>query len=266
MQTTDTTTTEKIINVCCIGDIVSQPGCNRVREILPAMKRERGIDVVIANAENASVGNGLLPASADFLLDCGADVLTGGNHSFKRWELSSYLEENERVLRPANYSSECPGNGYYIYDGGFYRLLVVSLLGTAFLEPLENPFQVIDRILQRESCSLAIVDFHAESTGEKRAMGYYLDGRVSLMVGTHTHVQTADAQILPNSTGYITDLGMTGPIHSVLGVAAENVIRRFRTGMPTRFDTAQGSCSMQGIMAKLGTKSGKCYSIEAFTI
>lgn len=257
---------EKTIKVCCIGDVVSQSGCDHLLKTLPELKRKNGIDVAIVNGENASIGNGLLPSTADLLLDCGADVITGGNHSFKRRELYSYLDANPQVLRPANYPDECPGKGYYIYDGGFYKMLVVSLMGTAFLEPLENPFTRIDRILKEQGCPLAIVDFHAESTGEKRAMGYYLDGRVSLVVGTHTHVQTSDATLLPASTGYITDLGMTGPINSVLGIAPHSIIERFKLGMPTRFEPAQGACAMQGIIATLGLATGKCYEIAAINL
>lgn len=252
--------------VLCIGDVVSQQGCDYLREKLPQFKRENGIELVMANGENSAVGNGVLPFSADFLFDSGVDVITTGNHVFRRREILPYLDEHTAIIRPANFPACCNGSGSYLYDGGSFRVLFVNLQGVSFMEPLRSPFEVIDEILADNAVSCVIVDFHAEATGEKRAMGFYLDGRVSLLVGTHTHVQTSDAQLLPNKTGYITDLGMTGPLQSVLGVLPEQVISRFVTQMPTRFETAEGKCTLEGIVAELDEKTGNCLSIKAIRI
>lgn len=256
-----------MIKVLMIGDVVSQAGCLFLRARLPELKRKMQIDIVIANGENAAVGNGILPHSANHLLDSGVDVITTGNHVYKRREIYSYLDENEQILRPANFPSSCPGKGYYLYDGGSYRVLIVNLLGTSFMEPLENPFVTIDRILKENPADYTLVDFHAEATGEKKAMGYYLDGRVSGVVGTHTHVQTADEQILPNGTGFITDLGMTGPIRSVLGVKPEAVIARLKTHLPTRFEIEEDSaCEMDGLLLTLKDESGLCAEVQRLRI
>ncbi|MFZ2539485.1 MAG: TIGR00282 family metallophosphoesterase [Oscillospiraceae bacterium] len=250
-----------IMKILMIGDVVSQIGCDFLRERLPQFKRENSIDIVIANGENSAVGNGILPASANFLLDSGVDVITTGNHVYKRREIYSYLDENPQVIRPANFPDCCNGKGYYLYDGGSYQLLVINLIGVSFMEPVNSPFDVIDDILTQVSAKYVLVDFHAEATGEKKAMGYYLDGKVSAVVGTHTHIQTADDQILPKGTGYITDLGMTGPIDSVLGVCPESIITRFKTHMPTRFEVAEGKCQLNGVILTLDEKKGLCKSI-----
>lgn len=252
--------------ILCIGDVVSQIGCDYLREKLPQFKSENNIDIVMANGENSAIGNGILPVSADFLLSCGVDVVTTGNHVFKRFEIMAYLEENEQVIRPLNYPKGCVGKGSFCYDGGSFRVIFVSLMGVSFMEPLDNPFEVMDSFLEENKGVPIVVDFHAEATGEKKALGYYLDGRVSLVVGTHTHVQTNDAQLLPNGTGYISDLGMTGPVNSVLGVNPESVIARYKTKMPTRFDVAEGKCNLEGIIACIDEKTGKCLEIKAIRI
>ena len=256
----------KLLKILFIGDVISQPGCRFVREKLPAFKREHGVDVVIANGENSAVGNGILPSSANYLLDSGVDVITTGNHVFKRREIYSYLDETPQVIRPANFPDCCNGKGYYLYDGGSYQLCVINLMGTVFMEGLNNPFYEIDRILSQVEADCYFVDFHAEATGEKKALGYYLDGRVSCLVGTHTHVQTADEQILPKGTGYITDAGMTGPIYSVLGVNPQNVIDRYKTQMPTRFEVHDLPCQLNGILAHIDKKTGACNKIERVKI
>lgn len=251
-----------MIKVFFIGDVVAQPGCHFLREKLPALKREKQIDIVIANGENSATGNGILPSSANFLLDSGVDIITTGNHVFKRREIYPYLDETPQVIRPANFPSSCNGNGYYVYDGGSYSLCVINIMGTMYMEALENPFYKIDEILNKVQASCYFVDFHAEATGEKKAFGYYLDGRVACVVGTHTHIQTADEQILPGGTGYITDAGMTGPIQSVLGIRPQNIIERFRTHMPVRFEVENIPCQMNGILLEIDQKSGKCHKIE----
>ena len=254
------------MKILMIGDVVSQIGCDFLRERLPQYKREHAIDIVVANGENSAVGNGILPSSATFLLDSGVDVITTGNHVYKRREIYNYLEETPQVIRPANFPTSCAGNGYYLYDGGSFQLMVINLQGVSFMEPLSSPFEVVDDILSKVSAKYILVDFHAEATGEKKALGYYLDGRVSAVVGTHTHIQTADEQILPQGTGYITDLGMTGPIESVLGVSPQSIITRFKTHMPTRFETAEGNCQLDGVVLELDPKTGGCNAITRINL
>ncbi len=249
-----------------IGDVVGAPGCNYVREKLPAFKRKYEIDVVVANGENSAVGNGVLPVSAGHLFDSGIDVLTGGNHSFKRREIYDYLPDHPNLLRPANYP-DCPyGEGWFVLDAGSFTLLVISLLGTVYLEPLNDPFRTADRLIREHPATFTVVDFHAEATGEKMAMGYYLDGRVSAVVGTHTHVQTADEQILEKGTGYISDLGMTGPVRSILGTSPEDIVQKMTSHLPTRFHVPEGACKLEGVILDLDKKTGLCTEIRRVRI
>ncbi len=226
-----------------IGDVVGPQAVDYLCERLWNFRRENGIHMVICNAENASTGNGLDPKSADRLLAGGADVLTSGNHIFRQRAIRSYLDDSETVIRPANYPAGTPGNGYTIVNIDGFRVLVINLLGTIYMESLECPFTMLDRILNREDSryDFAVVDFHGEATSEKIALGRHFDGRVSALFGTHTHVPTADVQILPRGCGYVTDLGMTGPIDSVLGVRTELIIEKLRTKMPVKFEIADGS-------------------------
>lgn len=250
------------MRVLMIGDVVSQPGCEYLRKVLPAYKKQQMVDVVVCNGENSAVGNGILPHSAGYLFDSGVDVITGGNHSLRRREIQDYLEETPNLLRPANYPDGCYGSGYTVVDLGNCRLLVISLLGQVYLDPIGSPFACADRILAEVKADCTVVDFHAEATGEKLALGYYLDGRVSAVVGTHTHVQTADETILPRGTGYISDLGMTGPVRSILGVSPECVVRRMTTYLPTRFEVPAGEpCKLEGVLLDLDRKTGKCMKI-----
>ena len=249
-----------------IGDVVGAPGCNYVREKLPAFKRKYEIDVVVANGENSAVGNGVLPVSAGHLFDSGIDVLTGGNHSFKRREIYDYLPDHPNLLRPANYP-DCPyGEGWFVLDAGSFTLLVISLLGTVYLEPLDDPFRTADKLIREHPATFTVVDFHAEATGEKMAMGYYLDGRVSAVVGTHTHVQTADEQILEKGTGYISDLGMTGPVRSILGTSPEYIVQKMTSHLPTRFHVPEGACKLEGVILDLDKKTGLCTEIRRVRI
>lgn len=252
------------MKILAVGDVVGTTGCEFIRSRLPAFKAKNNIDLVIVNGENSAAGNGLLPSSADSLLDSGADVITTGNHVFKRWEAANYLDEHEYVLRPANYPEQVAGNGYYIYDAGRIKICVVSLLGTVFLESLENPFTTADRIITKvkNECDCIIIDFHAEATGEKAALAHYLDGRVTAVVGTHTHVQTADEAILPGGTAFITDLGMTGPVNSALGIDPECVIERFLLHTPTRFNVSKNPCEMCGAVIEIDDKTKKTVKIE----
>lgn len=254
------------MNLLFIGDVVAGVGCQYLRQHLPQLKRKYNIDLTVVNAENSADGNGVLPSSADSLFESGADVLTGGNHSFRRREIYDYLDEHPQLLRPANFPGDCPGSGVHVYDMGRYRVAIISLQGTVFSEPLESPFITLDRLLQKTDADFYFVDFHAEATGEKKALAYHFDGRVSGIFGTHTHVQTADEQILPNGCAYITDLGMTGPCQSVLGVKPENIIRRYLTSLPTRFETADGPCQLQGVVVTLDEKTKRCQSIMRIVV
>lgn len=252
----------------CIGDVVGRVGCDHLAAVLPRFRRENNIDMVICNGENSADGNGITPSSADFLLDHGVDVITTGNHSFRRRECYDYYDSREQIVRPANYPAKTtPGRGYTVFDMLRYRVGVVNLMGTMYLDALENPFDCLDKVLEElKGCAVTVVDFHAEATSEKRALGYYADGRVSVVFGTHTHVQTADECILPNGTGYITDIGMTGPADSVLGVKKEIVIAKFREHMPVKFETAGGACKMGCCLFDIDEKTGKTRSVQRLSL
>lgn len=252
------------MKILAIGDVVSSQGCEYLMKTLPALKREFGIDLTIVNGENSATGNGMHPKSADFLLNCGADVITGGNHTLKRREIYEYLDSSKPVIRPANLYRTAPGRGYEIIDMLKYKVGIINLIGVVYMDNNENPFDCAQRLvkeLKEKGCKIIIVDFHAEATGEKRALGYFLDGEVSAVFGTHTHVQTADEQILPNSTGYITDIGMTGPVHSVLGVKVELAIEKTKTNLPVRFETPDGECRLEGCIFEIDEKTGKTINI-----
>lgn len=256
------------MKVLCIGDVVGKVGCEFLRSKLPALKKVKGIDVVICNGENSSDGNGITPASADYIFQSGVDVITLGNHSFRRKEVYSYLDDTPYIIRPANFpEATTPGVGFCTLDLGRVQLTVINLIGTMFMEAgLESPFDKIDKLLKNIDSRIIIVDFHAETTSEKLAMGYYLDGRVSAVYGTHTHVQTSDEHILKNGTGYITDLGMTGPLNSVLGVKKEISIEKFKTRMPVRFELEKGDCKMECVIFDIDEKSGKTTFAERLRI
>lgn len=249
------------MKILTIGDVVSSQGCEYLRQELPKLKKELGIDIVITNGENSAVGNGVTPKSADFLLSCGIDVITLGNHSLRRKEIYDYLDDdNKPIIRPANYHKSAPGKGYFIIDKGYCQIAVINLQGIVYLEPIENPFSAIDRILDEIKdlgVNIIVIDFHAEATSEKRAMGFYLDGRVSAVFGTHTHTQTSDNQILPKGTGYITDIGMTGTYYSVLGVSPECIIKKLKTGLPVKFENNDGPCVLEGCLFEIDNSTGK---------
>lgn len=256
-----------MIKVLAIGDVVGDAGRAFLRKKLPAFKRENNIDICIVNGENSAQGNGISRDSADELLACSADIITGGNHTFRRREIYSVFSDNYPMIRPANYPAGAPGAGYKILDMGRYKIAVINLLGTVYLENLDNPFRVIDNILKElDGIKNIILDFHAEATSEKRAMGFCLDSRVSAVFGTHTHVQTSDAQVLPGGTGYITDIGMTGPVHSVLGITPGDVIEKFRTGMPVKFTNPDGICKMEGCIFVIDEKTGKTQEAKAISV
>ncbi len=255
-----------LLNILAIGDVTGTQGCEYLRKRLPSIKKLHKIDFCIVNGENSAAGNGITPQSAEFLLDSGVDFITTGNHCFRRKEVYDYLEASRNVIRPANYYSGNPGKGFAVADLGSVRLGIINLAGNAFMEG-GNPFIAADEILKElKDCKIILCDFHAEATGEKRALGFYLDGRVSAVFGTHTHVQTADEQILPNGTGYITDLGMTGPVQSVLGVEPQIIIGKLKTGMPNRFDIADGECMLNGCIFTVDKQSGKTTAVERLNV
>lgn len=255
------------MTVLTIGDVVGQEGCEFLRRRLPALKRLKGVDFTVVNGENSAVGNGITPASAQELFDSGADVITTGNHVFKRREVYEFLDDCPYVVRPANYCPSNPGVGYAVIDNGRVKIAVIDLAGMAYMNQAENPFVCVEKILKEVSdCGVVLVEFHAEATAEKRALGFALDSKVSAVFGTHTHVQTADEQILPGGTGYITDLGMTGPKNSVLGVKPEISINWLKTGMPARFDNAGKPCILSGCIFEIDEKTGKTVSVERVSI
>lgn len=255
--------TDKTIKILCVGDVVGPAGTEYIQKNLWRIRKELDADMAIVNGENAASANGLDKASAEALFMSGADVITGGNHIFQKNSLRGYLDEQDYLLRPANYPSSCPGNGYCIFNLSGYKILVINLMGTLFLESLDSPFAAADRILEREkgNFDICLVDFHAEATSEKAALGRYLDGRVGAVFGTHTHIQTADECIFKCGTGFITDLGMTGVKDSILGIECEPVIKKFITKLPARFEDAKGECFLCGALFELSVKDGKCTNV-----
>lgn len=248
--------------ILAVGDVVGNPGLERVRRSLRYWKRKTGADFVVVNGENAAVV-GITPDQAEDIFDAGADVITLGNHSFNRREIVTYLDENRNILRPANYAPQTPGYGWGIYDTKAGPIAIIDLIGRCNMDfAPDNPFLQIDKILKEIHTKLIFVEIHAEATSEKLAMGYMLDGKVSAVWGTHTHVPTADAQILPKGTGYVTDLGMTGPMHSVLGIRPELSIEKFRGGLYQRYQWANGPTKMEAVLFTIDTQTGLCRKIE----
>ncbi len=252
------------MNILVLGDVVSQEGCNAVRKKLPNFKKLKAIELCIANGENSAVGNGITPQSAEHLFLSGVDFITTGNHVYRRKEIHNMLDENEFIIRPCNFPERNPGKGVAVIDMGRNAVGVINIMGTMFMDNLENPFYAADKALKQleGKTNIILVDFHAEATSEKKAMGFYLDGRVSALFGTHTHVLTADNRVLPGGTGYITDIGMCGVKDSVLGVDKDIVIEKFLTNMPVRFDSGKGECMLNGCIFTIDEKSGKCTNTE----
>ncbi len=254
-----------MIKVLFAGDIVGSGGCSFAEKTVRRLRAEEKIDLVIVNGENSADGNGITKRSMEQLFSF-ADVITTGNHCFRRREFTGYYDLKENLLRPANYPDGAAGHGVYTADMGAYSLAVINLMGTAFMEPLNNPFECIDRLLAGISTPNIIVDFHAEATSEKKAMGFYLSGRVSAVIGTHTHVQTADEMILDSHTGYITDAGMCGAELSVLGVKTELAVERQRFKCPVRFTESDNPPFFCGVLMEINEKSGKMHSIKRLII
>ena len=252
--------------VLAVGDIVGENGLAHLEKTLRPLQKWKGIFFTVVNGENAS-GVGLTPEQARRIYDAGADVITLGNHTFGRLQIADFLEDTPYILRPANYTSRAPGRGCGLYDRNGVTVRVVNLIGRCDLNfNAENPFTAMDRLLAQDHADFTLVDFHAEATSEKLAMGYYLDGRVSALWGTHTHVPTADERVYPRGTGYLTDLGMTGAVESVLGIRPEQSIETFLGGLPGRYQTPNGPCKMQGAIFTLDGDTGLCTAVERVDI
>ena len=248
--------------VLAVGDVVGNPGMERIRRHLRQLKRNTGADFVVVNGENASVV-GIVPDQAEDILDAGADVITLGNHSFGKREIVPYLEDSGRVLRPANLAPQSPGIGWNVYETRGGDVAVIDLIGRCNMDyNPDNPFLLVEKLLKKIDTRLILVEMHAEATSEKLAMGFMLDGRVSTVWGTHTHVPTADARILPGGTGYVTDLGLTGPRDSVLGIRPELSIARFRGDLTERYRWAEGPTKLEGVLFTLDVSTGKCLRAE----
>jgi len=246
--------------ILAIGDIIGRPGRRAIQAILPALRRQYGVEMVIANAENAAGGLGLTPSTVHELFGAGVDVITSGNHVWAQKEIIPYLDGEMPILRPMNYPPGVPGRGYIVTN----QVVVVNLMGRTFMGDLDCPFRAMDKLLAELGGKppVIIVDFHAEATSEKMALGRYLDGRVSAVLGTHTHVGTIDAQVFPRGTAYVTDIGMTGPMDSVIGDDTEAVIQRFLTGMPHHLSVGQGKTMFNAVLVRVADDGGRAISID----
>jgi len=252
--------------VLAVGDVVGTPGLERVRRSLRYLARKTGADFIIVNGENTAA-IGMTPQQAEDILDAGADVITLGNHAFAKREIVSALEDNSRILRPANYAPQTPGRGWTVYDTKAGPVAVIDLIGRCGMDYTpDNPFLLVEKILKEVDTKLIFVEIHAEATSEKLAMGYMLDGRVSAVWGTHTHVPTADAQVLPKGTGYVTDLGMTGPMRSILGIQPQLSIAKFRGDLTERYRWADGPTKIEACLFTIDTGTGLCRRAERVDI
>ena len=251
-----------ILRILAVGDVVGAPGLTFLTERLRAFREQEHIDFTVVNGENANVV-GVTPKQADAIFAAGADVITLGNHTWTRYELQPYLEQKKRILRPANFAPQCPGRGWGEYSVRGGPICVINLMGRFTLDAnTDNPFLVADDILDQTQAKIVLVDMHAEATSEKRAMGFYLDGRVTAVWGTHTHVQTSDAEVLPEGTGYLTDLGMTGPRDSVLGIRPDLSVKKFRGDLTGRYEPAPGACKLEGCIFTVDAATGRCLKTE----
>ncbi len=252
------------MKVIIIGDVVGKPGRKVLTATLKRLREQHEAEFVVANVENAAEGAGVIPKVGDEILAAGVDVMTSGNHIFDKKEVIQYIENQPRLLRPANYAPDAPGRGLWLGStASGTQVAVINIQGRVFMPPSDCPFRTADRLLAEigNRASVIIVDHHAEATSEKLAVGRYLDGRVSVVVGTHTHVQTADEQVLQGGTGYITDLGMTGPYDSIIGVQSQLVITRFVRGLPIRYQTASEDAQLHGVVVEIDERTGNAVSI-----
>jgi metallophosphoesterase (TIGR00282 family) len=251
------------LKILFVADVVGHPGRDAVKALLPGLRKELRPDLVILNGENAAGGFGLTAKIAAELKGAGADVITTGNHVFAQKEFVGELPNLERVLRPANYPAPAPGQGWCLVDAGGHQVLVMNLIGRIFLDPLDDPFRAADAILAAHpETRVVFCDMHAEATSEKTAMGWYLNGRVSAVVGTHTHIPTADARVLPGGTAYVTDVGMVGPRDGCIGMDKDVVIQRFLSGVPNRFVVAPGPVTFNSVLVTISSSTGRATSIQ----
>ena len=252
--------------VLCVGDVVGNPGLNEISKNLRKLIRKTNADFTIVNGENAAVV-GITPDQAETIFDAGADVITMGNHTFQKREIFPYMEDNSRILRPLNYAPQTPGEGVGIYETKAGDVAVIDLIGRVNMDYTpDNPFLLVEKALKNITAKIILVEVHAEATSEKLAMGYMLDGRISALWGTHTHVPTADAQILPKGTGYVTDLGMTGPKYSVLGIRPDLSIAKFRGDLPERYRWAEGETKMEAVLFTIDSATGLCKMAERVSL
>jgi metallophosphoesterase (TIGR00282 family) len=258
----------KPLTVICVGDVFGEPGRRAVQMLLPKLKKQHEADLAVVNVENSASGFGVTPLIARTFLEQGVDVMTSGNHIWDKKEIIEYIGKENLLLRPANYPPGTPGAGSIVVKAGPHKVAVLNLMGRVFLPQLDCPFRKADEELERlrAETSIIVVDMHAEATSESQAMGWHLDGRVSVVVGTHRHVQTADERLLPKGTAYITDLGLTGPTDSVIGVEPELALARFISGMPNRFEPAKGPAMLQGVVIRIDPETGRGLSIERLRV
>ncbi|MFB3926719.1 MAG: TIGR00282 family metallophosphoesterase [Syntrophales bacterium] len=257
------------MKILFISDIVGKPGRRAVRELLPQIVYDRNVDLVIANCENAAGGFGLTRDVVEELYRIPIHVLTSGNHIWDKKEAEDFIDDYETLLRPANFPKGTPGRGSILFANPLgHPVGVINLIGRVFMHPLDCPFRAAETEIEklREKTSTIVVDFHAEATSEKQALGWFLDGRVSAVLGSHTHVQTADERILPAGTAYISDAGMTGPFDSIIGVSIDKALKRFLTGIPQKFDVAKKNVWLQGVVLDIDEKSGKSRAIERISL
>lgn len=252
------------MNILFLGDIVGRPGRRAVHELLPSLKKKYEPRFTIANGENAAGGNGITEDIAEELYSAGIDALTMGNHVWSNKDVYSFIDIDDRIIRPANYPPDSPGKGFTIAHKANCKIGIANLSGRVFMQPLDCPFRMIDQIIPilKKETPIIIIDFHAEATSEKNAFGWYVDGRVTAVVGTHTHIQTADEKVLPKGTAYITDVGMTGPRDSILGVRADLVLDKFISLRPVRFEVAGGPLLLNAVAVKIDENSGKAQEIQ----
>ena len=253
------------MKILAVGDIVGESGLRKLKETLPNLKQKENIDFVITNGENVAGGMGITEKNYKDILLAGTDIVTLGNHTWSKKDIFNFINE-PRIIRPANYTKGLPGKGYAILNAGDKKVAVINLIGRVDVNVLsENPFKVAASIIEeiKEQADIIIIDFHAEATAEKIALGHYLDGKVTAIFGTHTHVQTADGKVLPNGTGYITDIGMTGPEHSVIGMEIAASIKRLETTLPEKYKLAEGSCMFNGVIFEIDDETNKTINVKA---
>lgn len=256
------------MNILMVGDVFGEPGRTALARLLPRIRQEHAIDLAVVNVENAAAGFGLTPPMARQFLEQGADVMTSGNHIWDRKEIVEYITRENLLLRPANFPAGTPGVGHVTVKAGPHRVAVLNLMGRVFMASIDCPFRAADEILPdlRRETPVILVDMHCEATSESQAMGWYLDGRVSAVIGTHRHVQTADERVLPGGTAYITDVGMTGPTEGVIGVDRDLIIQRFVSQMPVRFEPAKGPAALHAVVITVDPETGRASGIHRLRV